>query len=55
MSIGTAEHCFAGLATTRTKALWLTDDENVEHGYVVADVSHKLEQQVRAQAGPRGI
>jgi hypothetical protein len=31
------------------KALWLTDDDNVDHGYVVADVTHKLHQQVCQQ------
>jgi hypothetical protein len=46
LSIASSEHQFTGHTTQHQKALWLTDDEDVDHGYVVADITHKLHQQV---------
>lgn len=46
LSIASSEHQFTGHTTQHQKALWLTDDEDVDHGYVVADITHKLHQKV---------
>jgi hypothetical protein len=46
LSIASSEHQFTGHTTQHHKALWLTDDEDVDHGYVVADITHKLHQKV---------
>lgn len=49
MTVGNNLHVFKGSrADQAQKVLWLTDEEeNAEDGYVVANVSHKLVQQVR--------
>lgn len=46
LTIANSRHRFNGYSTDNQKALFLTDDEDIEDGYVVANVTHKLHQQV---------
>lgn len=56
LTIANSEHRFTGYPAELQKALFITDDDDVEedNAYVVADVTHRLQQQVGSGAR-RGV